>query len=280
MKKSAVFIFMLIIGLTISHDTYASHLAGGSIRYDYVGPTPGSSTSWRYKITVFAVRFCGGITYNCGNRNEQVFAECTQSGARLGPINLTRIPYVPKPGDRPNSRGAKDVSDVCSTRQSNCEVAGGVNGYEVFIWEGTIDLPRCNSWRIINQSCTCCRNGVQNFTGLGNTGLETFINTAWSPRTNPGGAPANSAPIFADEAKPFPSVCVGQDVFYGIGTYDREGDSLRFEAVCPWASNGTSGGGVRPTLVRMTPRNGASCTRPIPRLVLDPATGLISFTPS
>ena len=278
MKKLLTLFFGLIIGLSFYNEASASHLAGGSIRYDYVGPTPGSTTSWRYKITVFAVRFCGGITYNCGTRREQVFAECTQSGARLGPINLTAVPYVPKPGERPNARGARDVSDVCTNKQSNCEQNGGVNGYEVFIWEGTIDLPRCNSWRIINQSCTCCRNGVQNFTGAGNTGLETFINTAWSPRQNPGGAPANSAPIFADEAKPFPSVCVGQDVFYGIGTYDKEGDSLRFEAVCPWATTGTGG---RPVLTRMNPRGtGVSCTRPIPGLVLDPATGLISFTPT
>ena len=188
---------------------------------------------------------------------------------------MTRIPYVPKPGDRPNPRQARDVSDVCSTRQTGCEVRGGVNGYELFVWEGTVDLPRCNSWRFTYKSCTCCRNGVQNFTGGSNTGLETFINTAWSPRTNPGGAPANSAPQFADEAKPFPSVCVGQDVFYGIGTYDGDGDSLRFIPVCPWATTGTGG---LPNLQRMNPRGtGVSCTRALPGLVMDPATGLISF---
>ena len=99
------------------NEASASHLAGGSIRYDYVGPTPGSTTPWRYKITVFPVRFCGGITHNCGPRREQVFAECTQSGARLGPINLTAVPYVPKPGERPNARGARDVSGVCTNKQ-------------------------------------------------------------------------------------------------------------------------------------------------------------------
>ena len=59
MKKIIAIVFGLVIGLTISYDTYATHLAGGSIRYDYVGPTPGSTTSWRYKITVFAFRYCG-----------------------------------------------------------------------------------------------------------------------------------------------------------------------------------------------------------------------------
>ncbi len=281
MKKLVVIIFGIIIGLTVSYDTYASHLAGGSIRYDYVGPTPGSTTSWRYKITVFAFRYCGSgntATYGCGANGEQVYARCSQTGAQLGPIRLTAVPYVPKPGDRPNPRQARDVSDVCSTRQTGCEVRGGVNGYELFVWEGTVDLPRCNSWRFTYKSCTCCRNGVQNFTGGSNTGLETFINTAWSPRTNPGGAPANSAPQFADEAKPFPSVCVGQDVFYGIGTYDGDGDSLRFIPVCPWATTGTGG---LPNLQRMNPRGtGVSCTRALPGLVMDPATGLISFRPA
>ena len=281
MKKIIAIVFGLVIGLTISYDTYATHLAGGSIRYDYVGPTPGSTTSWRYKITVFAFRYCGAgntATYSCGNRSEEVYARCSQTGAQLGPIQLTAVPYVAKPGDRPNARGAKDVSDVCSRSQTGCEVRGGVNGYELFIWEGTVDLPRCNSWRFTYKSCTCCRNALANFNGPGNTGLETFINTAWSPRTNPGGAPANSAPQFADEAKPFPSVCVGQDVFYGIGTYDGDGDSLRFIPVCPWATNGSGG---RPALIKMTPRiTGVSCTRAIPGLVMDPATGLISFTPT
>ena len=281
MKNLIVIVFGIIIGLTVSYDTYASHLAGGSIRYDYVGPTPGSTTSWRYKITVFAFRYCGSgntATYSCGTRGEEVYARCTQTGAQLGPIRLTAVPYVAKPGDRPNARGARDVSDVCSRSQTGCEIRGGVNGYELFVWEGTVDLPRCNSWRFTYKSCTCCRNGVANFGGGSNTGLETFINTAWSPRTNPGGAPANSAPQFADEAKPFPSVCVGQDVFYGIGTYDGDGDSLRFIPQCPWATNGS--GGV-PALIKMTPRGtGVSCTSAIPGLVMDAATGLISFTPT
>ncbi|MDE0770712.1 MAG: hypothetical protein OSB25_00735, partial [Salibacteraceae bacterium] len=277
MRKLIAIVFGLVVGLTISYDTSASHLAGGSIRYDYVGPTPGSTTSWRYKIRVSIVRDCRGISVSCGGNPNVIYAECTQTGAQLGPITLTAMPYIPKPGDRNNPRGAKDVSDLCSRTQSRCEGnTVALSGYEVYFYEAFIDLPRCNSWRITHQTCTNARNAVRNYTGGYNVGLETFINTAWSPRTNPGGAPANSAPVFADEAKPFPSVCVGQDVFYGIGTYDGDGDSLRFVACCPWASNSSNG---RPNLARMSPNGtGVTCARAVPGLILDAATGLLSFT--
>jgi GAF domain-containing protein len=179
MKKLIAIVFGLVIGLTVSYDTYASHLAGGSIRYDYVGPTPGSTTSWRYKITVFAFRYCGSgntATYSCGTRPEEVYARCTQSGAQLGPIRLTQVPYVAKPGDRPNPRQARDVSDVCTNKQTGCEVRGGVNGYELFVWEGTVDLPRCNS---LSKSAENLLEGETNLiSSLAN--ISALIHSTWN----------------------------------------------------------------------------------------------------
>ncbi len=264
----------IMVALVFTSEVKASHLAGGTIRYDYVGPTPGSTSLWRYKITVSMARDCRGISLTCGSTPHVFYATCTTSGSTIGPVSLTPVPYVPKPGERSNPRGAKDVSDLCSSVQSRCQGNNqALSGYELYFHEATIDLPRCNSWRITYQTCTNARNAVTNFTGGYNVALETFINTGWSPRAKPSGAPANSAPKFAND-KPFPSACVGQDVNYSIGAHDDEGDSLVYETTCPWATGSSTG---TPNLVPMTPRNGATCAVPIPGLTMDSQTGLISF---
>ena len=259
----------------------ASHLAGGNMRYDYVGPDPSTSGNYLYKITLSAYRYCGNgstATYSCGATPEEVYLECGSTGARLGPVRLTQKAYIPSPGERPNVRGAKDVSHVCSTNQTGCEARGGVNGYEAFIWEGNVSVPRCGNWRVTYKSCTCCRNGVSNFTGGLNTGLELLINTNWSPAGSPGGAPANSGPVFHNENRPFPSVCVGQKVSFSAGAYDNDGDSLMYEMTCPWA---TTGAGGRPVLTKMIVRGtGVTCASPIPGFVMDSITGLMTFIPT
>ncbi|MGB0403436.1 MAG: gliding motility-associated C-terminal domain-containing protein [Salibacteraceae bacterium] len=284
MKKLVLLISIVVIGLFMGIDANASHLAGGSIRYDYIGlgSTPGT---YKYKVSATVIRYCRGIQYSTAALAREAFwFRCASTGTTLGPFTATLVPYVPKPGERSNARGAKDISDVCRSTQTSCELSSssGAKGYEAFTVEYTIDLPRCNSWEVRLVTEDCCRNGVQNFTtSPGNVGLETNINTAWSPWTNPGGAPANSAPIFADEAKPMPSACTGQNVFYGVGTVDADGDSLRFALTCPWsASRGSSSATLGNPFVNMVnnaPISPYTCAKPIDNLVLDSATGLISF---
>ena len=284
--KSSILILksFLIVSILflISLSSFGSHLAGGEMRYDYVGPDPQTSGNYLYKIRVLAYRYCGSgntATYGCPvNQPEEVYLECGTTGAKIGPVRLSAKTYVPTPGERPNPRGAKDISSICSRKQSGCETRGGVNGYEAFFWEGNISVPRCGNWRVTYKSCTCCRNGVGNFTGLGNTGLELFINTNWSPGGSSGAPPANSGPVYYHEDQPFPSVCVGQKVSFAAGAYDKDGDSLFYEMTCPWA---TSGVGGRPVLTPMIVRGtGISCASPIPGFVLDSLTGFMTFTPT
>ena len=280
MKSLYFFVTAILITLG-TFNSSASHLAGGSIRYDYIGPGATAGT-FRYKVSASIIRYCKGISYNQASLIKEAFwFRCSSTGITLGPYTATLVPYVAKAGDRYNARGARDISDVCRTTKTACELSSsaGANGYEAFIVEYTIDLPKCGSWEARLVTNDCCRNGVRNFNGNpGNVGLETIINTAWQPQGNPQLPPANSAPLFADAAKPMPSVCVGQNVFYGLGTVDPDGDSLRFELTCPWASSsGSATTSPFTSMVRLQAIAPYSCSRPIDNIKMDSTSGLISF---
>ncbi|MGB0403229.1 MAG: T9SS type A sorting domain-containing protein [Salibacteraceae bacterium] len=277
-------LILTVLFCIVSIDTSAAHLAGGSIRYDYIGVGATSGT-YKYKVSATVIRYCRGIAYSTTQLAQEAFwFKCAATGTTLGPFTASLVPYVSKPGERTNARGARDISDVCRSTQTACELSSvsGAKGYEAFIVEYTIDLPRCNSWEVRLVTNDCCRNPAGNCgTSPGNVGLETNINTGWSPWNDSSAAPENSAPAFADAVKPMPSACTGQNVFYGVGSVDPDGDSLRYELTCPWGANAGSGGANSSnpfnTMVKLTPIAPYSCTKPIDNFVLDSATGMMSF---
>ncbi|UTW64293.1 gliding motility-associated C-terminal domain-containing protein [bacterium SCSIO 12741] len=258
MKKIVGILFGIFALLAFTPDLNASHVSGGSIKYTYVGPGAQPGTH-QYKITVGIIRDCSGISY--GANTQVVTARCTSSGATQT-YTLNKVNYVSKPGERPANNGAKDVSDVCRNKASRCNSTTGPDGYELYTYEGIVTLGPCNSWEF-GTLTQCCRNAMANFTAS-TAYLRTFFNTL--------DFPVNSAPHFADEVKPMPSACVGQDVFYGLGTSDTAfgGDSLAYVFACPSNTQTTNA----------TPRNPYTCQSPITGITLDGKTGLISFKPT
>ena len=260
MKKLLVVLLVGFISVFTGFEAAASHVSGGSIKYTYVGPGMTAGTH-QYRVQVAMVRDCNGIQYS--KTSERITAVCMPGGTNQQIFTAPKVNYIAKPGERPVNRGNKDVSDVCSSKSSSCAGNGNPNGYEVSFFEVVITLGSCNYWEIYVTGTECCRNGMVNATGSYYTPM-TRLNSAQFP--------TNSSPNFADEVKPMPSVCVGQNVFYGIGTVDPDGDSLRFYLVAGrdnrTATNNQS---------YVNYRAGYSITAPIPGLKLDSSTGLISF---
>ncbi|MBD77826.1 MAG: hypothetical protein CL840_02640, partial [Crocinitomicaceae bacterium] len=252
MKHTSILLAIVLI-FSICSTATASHMAGGSIKYTYAGPgtTPGTH---KYEIRVGIYRWCAGA--NITGTTQTITAKCTATGATQT-FNIPVFHYVAKPGERPANNGKRDVSDICRQKSSRCIGSTGVSGYEELIFKGNITLAACNNWEITTMT-VCCRNPLQNFNANSSIQLKTIFDTKTFPK--------NSAPKFVDEVKPMPSVCLGQQVNYGIGTADPDGDSLRFELTCP-DNNGSPD----------TAKNGFSCLQPITGLKLDSATGLITF---
>ena len=263
----------LVLCLLFSVSGLASHVISGSIRYDYIGPGATSGT-FKYKLTAQIIRDCNGVRYSLNSltNKERFWARCSASGTLIGPIQTTFKPYSPTA----STGGGQDVSDVCRSVSTSC--SGGPNtiqGYERLTVEAVIDLPRCNIWEIRLVADDCCRPSLTNFTNPNRVALEAQINTAWS---NPQGIPENKSPVFGDNLRPAPIMCIGQDVKYAMGTYDPDGDSLTFVATCPWTSNSSSFN-VNPfnSMVKMSVRSPYRCDAPVTGFKLDSSTGVITF---
>lgn len=261
MKKIIGLVALLSCMFFADFEAVASHVSGGNIRYNYIGPTAGRPGYHSYRVRLGILRDCNGATYT--QAQHQLTAVCKPSNTPDIRFAVRKHNYVPKPGEPANARNNRDVSDVCRGIKSQCEDRNNrVGGYEEVIYYGTVDLPACNYWEIYLNRSVCCRNNTVNSNGL-----------YYSPMTrlNSANFPKNTSPNFADEVKPMPSVCTGQDVFYGIGTVDPDGDSLRFRLV-PGRSTATN-----TSVTNVTYRSPYTFQRPIPGLTLDSASGLISF---
>ncbi len=273
MKNFLKIYIPVILFSVLGFQSNASHISGGSIKYKSLGNN-------QYYIEAAVFRDCRGATYS--SWTETVDYKCTSAVPATGwsTLNVTHLAFVaptPAPYGGPysgvnvnsgtNQLVAEEVSDVCDkilnpakTPNSRCR-GGAAQGYLRFKFSGIVTLAPCNWWRL-GFSPVCCRNTGSSNTSSGGMYVHTFINTK--------DFPSNSAPDFADEVKPIPSACVGKKVFYGIGTIDYDGDSLRFELSCA----------MQDSTRCVNYRSGFSAARPAAGLVMDSTTGLLSFTPA
>jgi hypothetical protein len=165
---------------------------------------------------------------------------------------------VAPPGSvRPAINGARDISDICTTQLTRCQsTSGATPAFMSFYFEAVITLAPCNSWQVWATG-ECCRN-----TPYANaTGSYVRVQSEFNSLD----FPTNCAPNFADEIKPLPAACVGQQIYYGVGTVDPDGDSLRFELTR--ALDQTT---------NMSYIGGYSYSQPMQLFSIDSSTGLIT----
>lgn len=190
-------LFLTLFFLTIGLSSQATHMSGGDIYWECIGPN-------QYRIIMVIYRDCFGIevdpTYNlvltspCGNRNLTV-----------------------------STPGGREISQLCDIELPNSTCNGGVlPGIQEYIYTGTITLPPCDSWTV--SYTNIYRNGaIVNLTNPGQqrTYIRAVMNTADSP--------CNDSPKFTNTAIPY--VCTGYPVTYSFGAYDPENDSLSYELI-------------------------------------------------
>ena len=144
MKK---FLISAIIVLAMVFSVKASHVPGGNITYQCVGPNT-------YVVTLTLFEDCGTAFETNGPEPITISNDCGYSFT--SPYNLTNIAFQ------------TEVSQLCDLSLPLSECNGGsLPGVYMHVWQDTITLPGpCDSWTFSYSSC--CRNQSNNLTGTGN----------------------------------------------------------------------------------------------------------------
>ena len=196
MKK----LFISLIILFSSYSLFATHVAGGNISYECVGPNT-------YVISLTVLEDCGLAFMQNAPETVMVSNSC---GLTNPNINLPNVVFQ------------QEVSQLCLQQitQSECN-GGGFPGVYMHKWRDTITLPGgCDSWVFAWDGC--CRNTSINGTSSNNDYyFESILNSTTSP--------CNSSPEII--TAPIPYVCVNQPVNFNLGFFEKDGDSLHYSLI-------------------------------------------------
>ncbi|MBL4705039.1 MAG: hypothetical protein JKY54_10985 [Flavobacteriales bacterium] len=207
MKKLAL-VILAFIGISIS--SYASHVPGGNVTYECIGPN-------QYLITLNLYEDCGTAFTGTGNQTVTIDNDCGFTG--LTSVSLTNTIYQ------------LEVSQLCDLQIGNSECNGGsLPGIYHHQWQAIVTLPGpCDSWTFGYGSC--CRNGATNVPSTS----ESYY---WESILNSQTEPCNTSPVVT--APPIPYVCAGSLVSYNLGAYEPDGHTLTYSFI-PAMTNGTGG---------------------------------------
>jgi len=254
MKKLLVVLLTVVAPLC----TFATHITGGELMYEYMGP--GSNGMDRYLIKLRLFRDC----YSNGPllENEQV---------RVGIYSNNQL-YMTLA--LPLSGGINSIS--LNTAAIPCLTGSPRVCYQVAYYTSSIDLPRNqNGYTLIQTSC--CRIGgiinISNSTGAGATYVTKIPGTAHI------GNNINNSPEF--QLKDTSLVCAFKKFKLPFTAIDMEGDSLSYSFCDAYGNSNTNSQPLPSTLALTTLQytgsfNGA---QPLGNTVtIDPVSGIITGT--
>jgi len=195
-RISFIAFFVLLLGV---NSLKASHVPGGNITYECVGPN-------QYLVTLTLFEDCAWAFEGSGNQ----FLTATNTCGLANPsISL------------PNTVYQQEVSQLCPSQagQSSCQ-GGSLPGVWMHQWQAVITLPaECDTWTFAYSSC--CRNTTTNLSGQ--------PGYYWATTLNSQTAPCNSSAQIT--SPPIPYVCVNQPVSFNMGALDPDGNTLTYQLV-------------------------------------------------
>lgn len=251
MKKLALFIFFCFLAAK----SFASHIIGGEIYYDYLGNN-------QYKIYIAVYRDCAssgadfdnplslGIYFSNGNLYQEV--SVSKPPSTILPIEFDN-PCIKKP------------SGFCNERA---------------IYTKTVSLPPRNGGYYISYQRCCRRPDVINIQDPGETGLTLTIHVP----TSADNLYINSSPRFVNY--PPLVLCNNQVLNFDHSATDPDGDQLVYDLCPPYAGasdlNPSPIPSPPPPYQQITWKNGFSTNNPFgagASISLDPNTGHLTADP-
>jgi len=248
--KNLLLVITCIILLFSAGKTFASHIIGNSITYQYVGPN-------QYLLTMKLYRDCFGISAPAQADICYYSATAGQGGTvTLNPLPGTGIECQPSP---------------CVVGNGISTCMGGTNfGMQEWIYQGTVTLPGAvTDW--VFSFWQCCRNAaittLQNPASVGGYVYTKLDNLNY---------PVNSSPQFT--TPPFAQYCLNVLSTYSFTSIDPDGDSLVYSLSgvedaaggCPLTPN---------SLLYIAPYSPVNPLSSSTSLVFDATNGNLTFTP-
>jgi gliding motility-associated-like protein len=241
--KKLIFLFILLsFGI---QNTWATHLVGGSIGYEYLGQT--AAGYYRYKIILTTYTNCQETGPNAANpiywngpeaniEDAGIYAHDAINNPTGGAATKTKIADVPLTLTS-SLKIEPNLPSGCGTGVSTCIYKG--------VYEGTIDLgtldpttgtvsPSFTGYHVFYERC-CRNNVIDNLNNLMSMGFYAYI------------APdlvTNNSPVFTDDPVPF--LCIGDTVTLLNSAYDPDGDEIQFSFVTPYDDNVSGSGNPAP----------------------------------
>jgi len=202
-QRLLVTVLLFIGGM---QSTKASHVPGGNVTYECVGPN-------QYLVTLTLFEDCGTAFTGSNNQTIDISNNCG---------------FVNPSGSLPNTVYQQDVSQLCPSAMGQSECNGGnLPGIYMHQWQAVITLPAdCDSWTFGYSSC--CNNTTTNVQGQPGYYWDAVLNSAT--------APCNNSPQITNPAVPY--VCVGQAVCYNLGVVEPDGNTLVYSLVSAQSTAG------------------------------------------
>lgn len=253
MSKLVVSILLFFCTLT----SFASHIVGGDIYYDYLG-----NNQYRFYVNVYRDCFSSGAVYD-SPLNFSVFR--ISNNSRFGDYEFTFNGSQPVP---------TNFNNPCGTAPTNICT-------EISVYQQVITLPPlAGGYRVAYQRC-CRGPNINNLITPEDTGLTLSVDVPTSANNNY----INSSPRFTNY--PPLVLCNNDELIFDHSATDPDGDALVYSLVTPYAG----GDALNPMPVPIPPPNyplvtwagGFSATQPLgagSTLTINPVTGVISALPS
>ncbi|MDF1672158.1 MAG: gliding motility-associated C-terminal domain-containing protein [Vicingaceae bacterium] len=215
-KKLLVFIVLL----AISGSSFASHLVGGSLGYEYLGQFGGN---FRYKIILTVYNNCDAFsniplpvqTQPVAIYDHDVSANTPMLGGNKALVTNLNLNLVD------SERVDPPIASGCPVGQAVCIYKG--------IYEATVDLPLSFTGYHMYFTNFARNASITNLLNPGGTAMSFH---AYIPPT----LVNNSSPVFSDDPVPF--LCINDTVSILNTAIDPDGDQLVFSFVTPMADAG------------------------------------------
>jgi len=248
--KKILILFAFLLGVSFYSEIQASHLAGGDIQYRYIGDSTG--IAHQYMVYVRLYRDASGIgmptsipVYVCSSCYSNSSVTLPLVGGGAGSVAPTLFDCV-----LPNAPGTVTM--------------------EIYIYKGVVTLAGlCSDWKFTYS--TCCRNGaIDNIVNPASQAfyIEAKLNNFLGN---------NTSPFFVSE--PVRAFCVGNTFNWKQSAIEPDGDSIRYSLVNVKGNSGTCGFNNLAYAAGYSMMQPISTT-PAQSLVMNPLTGVITFTPS